>query len=365
MNYQKIINWLGGDENLSEINRVFHSSCLIGGLFCVLSGFVCYFTGLSLVLVIANFVYAIILALAYYFSRFRHQFQLSRIISILILVFGYFPILWIFNGGDGGSIPYFIPGIISFVTISIIDPWESKRSKVISVVMALVFCAVVISLIVIEFIHPEWVFMYPDPVAQMADTIFGAVFAIFGNYMLIRACLGLYYQQLARVNEIAILDAMTGLYNHNHIVDRLTEEINRVSRSGVPLSIMIMDVDHFKKINDTYGHIMGDRVMKQVSHAIKTNCRSIDLIGRYGGDEILVVLPETTAEMAMVSGERLLEKVRGLEFDRELTLTCSAGIAQFENGNTADNLIEKADQGLYQAKDAGRNRVCAFNPEDN
>ena len=365
MNYQKIINWLNGDENLSEINRVFHSSCLIGGLFCVLSGFVCYFTGLSLVLVIANFVYAIILALAYYFSRFRHQFQLSRIISILILVFGYFPILWIFNGGDRGSIPYFIPGIISFVTISIIDPWESKRSKITSVVMALVFCAVVISLIVTEFMHPEWIYKYPDPVAQMVDTIFGATFAIFGNYMLIRACLGLYYRQLARVNEIAILDAMTGLFNHNHIVDRLTEEINRVTRSGAPLSIMIMDVDHFKNINDTYGHITGDRVIKQVSQAIKTNSRSIDLIGRYGGDEMLIVLPETTAEIAMVSGNRLLDKVRSLEFDRQFTVTCSAGIAQFENGDTVDNLIEKADQSLYQAKQEGRNKVCVCNPEEN
>ncbi|NMB57576.1 MAG: hypothetical protein GYA12_00270, partial [Chloroflexi bacterium] len=95
--FQNITNWLRGDENLSEINRVFHSSCLIGGLFCLLSGFECYFTGLSIVLVVANFFYAVILAVSYYFSRFRHQFQLSRIISILILVFGYFPILWFYN----------------------------------------------------------------------------------------------------------------------------------------------------------------------------------------------------------------------------------------------------------------------------
>jgi len=363
--FQNIANWLRGDDNLSEINRVFHSSCLIGGLFCLLSGFECYFTGLSIVLVVANFFYAVILAVAYYFSRFRHQFQLSRIISILILVFGYFPILWFYNGGARGSIPYFIPGVISFVTISIIDPWESKRSKVISVVMALVFCAVIISLILIEFFHPEWVHMYPDPVAQLVDTIIGSVFAILGNYMLIRACLGLYYRQLARVNEIAIHDAMTGLYNHIHIVDRLTEEINRVTRSGAPLSIMILDVDHFKQINDTYGHITGDQVITKVSQTIKTNSRSIDLIGRYGGDEILIILPETTAEIAKVSGKRLLEKVRDLEFSRQFSVTCSAGISQFENGDTVDSLIEKADQSLYQAKDAGRDRVYICNPEVN
>jgi diguanylate cyclase (GGDEF)-like protein len=166
-------------------------------------------------------------------------------------------------------------------------------------------------------------------------------------------------------NEIAIHDAMTGLYNHIHIVDRLTEEINRVTRSGAPLSIMILDVDHFKQINDTYGHITGDQVITKVSQTIKTNSRSIDLIGRYGGDEILIILPETTAEIAKVSGKRLLEKVRDLEFSRQFSVTCSAGISQFENGDTVDSLIEKADQSLYQAKDAGRDRVYICNPEVN
>ncbi len=355
--YLKLINWLAGDESLTEINRIFNVACTIGGLFSFLSGIECLLVGLSPVLVASNFIFTAGLGIAYYFSRTRKDFRVWRGVVLFILIFIYTPILWIFNGGIYSATPYFILLFISFLTILTIARKKTRASTILRHSSITIFILVVTGLIILEFQFPELIYRYTDPFTHMIDVIVGVVFASIGNYLILMAFVHLYYRQLEKVEELAVRDSMTCLYNHIYVVNRLTEEIERASRYGSPLSIIILDIDHFKKINDTFGHLEGDKVLQEISRIIKSNCRSIDMIGRYGGDEFLIILPDTSKNMAVVIGNRLLEKIRELASNENIPVTISAGIAQFHSGNTTTNLIEKADQNLYLAKTSGRDQI--------
>jgi diguanylate cyclase (GGDEF)-like protein len=311
---------------------------------------------LSPYLIAGNFAYTGIVLIAYYFSRFKHAFQLSRGISIFTLIFGYLPILWIFNGGTQSSIPYFVPMFASFLTISTISRKASRPNRFVSYGVILLLCVVVSGLIVLEYTHPEWVYQYTDRSVQIFDIIIGMIFSVICNFLMIMAFEQMYFRQLNKTEELAICDSMTGLYNHLFIVSRLDEEIGRSLRYHTPLSVIILDVDHFKKINDTFGHLMGDTVLKHVSRAIKSQCRTVDKIGRYGGDEFLVILPETSLENAAILAKRLQDKIEGLTFDQPVEITISQGIAQYEKGESINALIDRADTHLYSAKHSGRNQ---------
>lgn len=221
------------------------------------------------------------------------------------------------------------------------------------------FCLEVVFFILINFRHPEWIYQYTDPAMQEVDIVIGAVFAVIGNFMIILAAFNMYYRQLEKTEQLVFRDSMTGLYNHQYIVSNLEEEITRSERYKIPLSIIVLDVDNFKKVNDTYGHVMGDSVLKRVSKTIKTQCRTMDKIGRYGGDEFLIVLPETGLEKAVVLARRLMEAVESLASDKTGKVTVSMGIAQLEEGETVSAFIERADDKLYAAKRAGRNRFVS------
>ncbi len=163
----------------------------------------------------------------------------------------------------------------------------------------------------------------------------------------------------------SMTDDTTGLYNHRHILVEVERETERARRYGHILSGMMIDIDDFKKINDSYGHLAGDRILREVADVLDSNIRKVDIIGRYGGDEFLAILPEAAVESATVVAERLLASVRNYPFkinDNLLPLTISIGIGSFENTKTLDRdtFIERADKAMFDAKSAGRNRIfCA------
>jgi len=264
--------------------------------------------------------------------------------------------LWIFNGGTQSSIPYFIPMFASFLTISTINRNATPLNKFSIGVVIFLLCVVVSVLIVVEHTHPEWIYRYTDHTIQNIDIIVGMIFSVICNFLMIMAFEQMYFRQLDRTEELAITDSMTGLYNHFFIISRLEEELIRSERYHTQVSVIILDVDHFKKINDTYGHLMGDAVLKQVSQVIKSQCRTVDKIGRYGGDEFLIILPETSLENATKLASRLLDGIQKLRFDLPIQVTISQGVAQFEPGETTNALIGRADGNLYTAKHSGRNQ---------
>ena len=172
--------------------------------------------------------------------------------------------------------------------------------------------------------------------------------------------------RVARYRELRALmmrDGLTGLLNHTTIKERLEQEILRADRNSFPLSYIMLDIDHFKNVNDTYGHPAGDRVLKSLSQLLTQRLRRTDIIGRYGGEEFAIILPNTAINNALVVMEELrnsFENIRHRANEEEFSVTFSCGIASFARFKTASDLNEAADKALYIAKNEGRNQtICA------
>lgn len=168
-------------------------------------------------------------------------------------------------------------------------------------------------------------------------------------------------EQLEEVNRLAELradtDGLTGLYNHVYLMNTLDREMAVALRYSTPLSIVMIDIDYFKKFNDTYGHQTGDDVLRKVAELVRATLRQTDTAGRYGGEEFMLVLPQTNHAGAMQMAERLRSLIESTPFTTEnLKVTISAGVAEL-SGQKPVELIQLADDRMYEAKRNGRNRV--------
>jgi polar amino acid transport system substrate-binding protein len=161
----------------------------------------------------------------------------------------------------------------------------------------------------------------------------------------------------AELKKLSITDVLTNLYNRRYADNKLEEEINRISRYNGDLSIILADLDYFKKVNDTWGHQIGDEVLISFARLLTDNTRECDLVSRWGGEEFLIICPETNAQGASVQAEHLRQIYSQLPFDTIDKQTASFGVATLMPGETKTSLIQRADEALYQAKKKGRNRV--------
>lgn len=162
-----------------------------------------------------------------------------------------------------------------------------------------------------------------------------------------------------QTEKMAMMDALTGLFNRRYMNITLNKEVARCHRYGKIFSVIMFDVDDFKKANDEKGHLFGDRVLQEVATILKNTVRNEDIVCRYGGEEFLVVLPETDFEGAFKMGCRIREEIAGFPFMKKNTITVSGGVATFPAmGNTEELLLGVADKSLYQAKSNGKNRIC-------
>ena len=171
----------------------------------------------------------------------------------------------------------------------------------------------------------------------------------------------------AEMEKLAVTDALTGINNRRQLFLLAQQELDRAVRYGHDLSIIIMDIDHFKRVNDDYGHPAGDDVLYALTQLCTRNLRGVDTIGRYGGEEFLILMPETNPADALDAATRLLQKIQKMIFhfdDQVVSITASMGLASLsiekKQGTkiTLDKLIKRADEALYRAKSAGRNRAC-------
>ncbi len=167
-----------------------------------------------------------------------------------------------------------------------------------------------------------------------------------------------------KIQELAIMDGLTQVFGRRHFLERLNEEIKRSAKFKYCFSFLMVDIDKFKGFNDKFGHLVGDAILRDVSRTIKDTIRQIDFVGRYGGEELSIVLPETDKEQALLAAERIRQAVESKDikvYDENLRVTVSVGVSTFPgDADNANPLIEKADRALYSAKGAGRNRVCAY-----
>jgi diguanylate cyclase (GGDEF)-like protein len=170
-------------------------------------------------------------------------------------------------------------------------------------------------------------------------------------------------EALAVIAEQNVRDALTGVYNRRKLEEQLTQELARASRYGRSLSLLMFDIDHFKRVNDGFGHLAGDEVIRHVANVASTCLRDSDWLGRYGGEEFVAILPEVDAAGAAIAGERMREAVAAAPaaFDgRSIEVTISVGVAAVgASPRTAESLLGEADEALYLSKKNGRNRVSS------
>jgi diguanylate cyclase (GGDEF)-like protein len=165
---------------------------------------------------------------------------------------------------------------------------------------------------------------------------------------------------IERVKQLAYLDGLTGIFNRRFFELRIMEEIERARRYGTGMGVIMADIDQFKRLNDEFGHLLGDEVLRQVSSLFHQQLRKVDVVCRYGGEEFAILLTQINAQQAIAIAEKLRRMVESYQFPGvPRTITISAGVAVFPaHGTTRDEMVRAADTGLYAAKQAGRNRIC-------
>lgn len=174
-------------------------------------------------------------------------------------------------------------------------------------------------------------------------------------------------QRARQLAEMMTKDSLTGLLQHARVKERLSHELQRSERTGEPLSVVMLDIDHFKKVNDNFGHLIGDQVISSLANLIKQQLRKTDIIGRYGGEEFLLILPDCNQEQAFGLVEQLRQSFASLPFSfdyQNFHCTFSAGISQAKATDETDLLIGQADKAMYSSKRAGRNQT-QFYQSDN
>lgn len=173
-------------------------------------------------------------------------------------------------------------------------------------------------------------------------------------------------RRFARAEELSITDGLTGVYNYRYLRSALDREVARAKRFREEFSIIMLDVDHLKEYNDVHGHLQGSEVLRRLAQIVLGELRATDILSKYGGDEFVVILPQTRRDGALILAERMRAAVSAYQFpgeERGTKITTSMGIAQFpDDGDGTTELLEAADAALYGAKRAGRNRVAPAAP---
>ncbi|MFA5363083.1 MAG: diguanylate cyclase [Candidatus Omnitrophota bacterium] len=170
-----------------------------------------------------------------------------------------------------------------------------------------------------------------------------------------------------RLSSLAVTDPLTNVFNHRYFQEQINLEIMRSQRYGHTLSLIMFDIDYFKQINDTNGHLAGDRVLKQVSNIMRENIRYVDMLCRYGGDEFVVILPDTDMAGALVVAEKIRKTVEEREMkigedgkEKNMKVTVSGGVASYQDGSSKSDFLVRVDETLYKAKAEGRNKVTGY-----
>jgi diguanylate cyclase len=174
-------------------------------------------------------------------------------------------------------------------------------------------------------------------------------------------------RDLDEVRRVSMLDPLTKIFNRKSFDEGLLKSFSEAAEHGTPLCLMLLDIDHFKRFNDTWGHQTGDQVLRLVAMTLKSNIKGKDMAARYGGEEFAAILPETDLEGAIIAADNIRKAIQAKELLKRSTneklgrITASLGVAMYKPGDTPGSLIERADRCLYAAKHAGRNRVLSEN----
>ncbi len=284
-------------------------------------------------------------------------------VALYVVAVLFFPYLFFTMGGIRGS------GFIYFIMITIYFAFFLKGKKLlITNTLLLVLYSIVI---VYSFLNPHFGFNHHDPLTHLINIIIGVVsvslvisiiaYSTFKEYSkerdTIRDLMTELEKQNVTLTSLSIKDQLTDVYNRRHFLEVLDNEINHLKKYKQNFHVMMIDLDEFKRINDSHGHLFGDEVLRKVSHQILKSVRDYDIVARYGGEEFCVIVSHLNPEDSLVIAERIRLQVENLVLRNNMKITVSIGVTTYCDNDTAESIVHRADKNLYVAKSQGKNKV--------
>ena len=325
--------------------------------------------------VIAFFIFAFFFQIPIiWFGVYKKKIRTASFL-FLITLYSTATVAWFGNGGSNSANAFFFM-IILFLSVLVID---SHKLIVTLINISLVSC-----LYMTHYLIPEMIVDYKNEEEKLFDLIASyisiAVYLVLILDLLLRSYLREHRIaseqnfKLQELNEkllhdkelfekMAITDPLTNLYNRGKIIELMEAEMARYERKKTSFSVILGDVDHFKQINDTYGHIAGDMVLQSVAYILQSSLRKYDSVGRYGGEEFLVILPGTNIDEARDVAERIRKEIENMDCifpPNTIKTTISLGVANITENENLKELLSRVDEYLYIAKNEGRNRVITL-----
>ena len=268
---------------------------------------------------------------------------------VIFISFIYLPFLFFQTAGYEGTAMLFAP--LSIFLLAII--FKRKRRILLVVLAVLVYSACCIA----QYYNPGLVVPHATEIDKLIDLLVALVLATTSISIIAVYVINAYEVEEAKIRQFADEDALTGIYNRRKLYEFLTIELEYAKREEVPLSVIMFDLDNFKKINDTYGHSVGDMVLQHTASVVLGQLRSHDFFARYGGEEFFVVFRNTKTENALLVAERIRTKVESHQYDDGVRATISIGLAVSDKEDSVESLVQRVDEYLYRAKEEGKNRI--------
>ncbi len=351
--------------------RCFFPLVLISGIIILLSTFVInIFIKESPEIIFANFAAVIIFTILFVIYQLNFHQTAIAIFTFLLFILVLLPVLWLYDGGLKGPVPFFVPAVGTMIILLFI----STTRKILIALLLIV----ITTLIIAEKIEPEIIKSCSTPACMEFNHAFGlatsliftlALMYIFAlNHEKVREISINTTRELDQKNKIlkqlANIDALTKLPNRRDIEEKIKYQHRVSKREKDKFSFIMCDIDDFKKINDNYGHIAGDFILKEIAKILKKGVREQDTPSRWGGEEFLILLPDCVKKEAAVIAERLRKMIEEHHFvyrGRIMNLTMSFGVAEYDFSSPFVKMfIEKADRAMYISKVKGKNRVTTL-----
>lgn len=292
--------------------------------------------------IIISIIIFVLCSFWYILSKKYKKANIARLSFLFFITFIYVPLGYWTSPGSTSAMLYLILLVIVIITFVSVKKWEYIFSGVI-LVETLIFLHT-------ELSYPDHYMVYTDPVYRITDISINFSVVAIAIMVTIYYVMKRYNKHSDMLYELSITDGLTGLYNRRFFSDFVKTEYNRYIRSGQQFSLVFIDINHFKKINDDYGHSEGDKVLRDIAGIIIENIRNYDIAARYGGDEYIIILPDTTLEQAKSNMKRMQEEFNAYSQKyKDANLSVGFGVADSKD-KTLDEIIQLADDALYKNK---------------